>query len=278
MPHVASRTGRWIDSIKINAIAATTQEGRCFWAKRRLPASRVLIPCANAFFRATGNPVAVLARQAEWRQWEIDSFRLLHGAEGFRTFADPHGTVYAEQLPGISLETLADTGGLSPEVLDAAARELRRAHSLPCERFPGGWSHADPHIGNFLFEAASGRARLIDFEAVHLSRLSPVERHADDLLVVILCLMHYFPAQPWLAACTRFLAAYLEAPCPPQASALPVAELMAELHRRLVYPAGPGRLWWAIRTGYLTAAECRARIATLRQQPALAGFSKKVDA
>lgn len=255
--------GRWIDSIKINAITATSRGGRDFWVKRRRAASRLLIPCANAFFRAVGNPVEVLARRPEWQAWEVDSFHLLHGGEGFRAFTEGGSTVCAEQLPGVSLEEIAAEEGLRPPILAAAARELRRAHALPSARFQNsGWSHADPHIGNFLFDSATGRARLIDFEAAHHPHLSATERHADDLLVVIQCLMYYFKPEPWLAAATGFLRAYL---APETEEAEETAAIIAALRRRLCLPTGLARLWWAIRVGYIPAAECHRRLMALQQ-------------
>ena len=60
----------------------------------------------------------------------------------------------------------------------------------------------------------------------------------------------------------------------PRASWLPLArtfletyarpEILARLRPRLVRPRGLARLWWAVRTTYLTAAELAARIEELR--------------
>ncbi len=184
MANFVQATGGIIDAIRINHMGRKSRDGRIFWVKHRRRWSHAVILFANTFFRAAENPVIVWANPGEWQRWEIDSFRLLHEEEGFRAFAVGDNTVWAEQLPGIVLEDPAREGRLSKEMLAAAARELKRAHGLPCATLGGCWSHGDPHLGNFVFDKETCRARLIDFELAHQPGMSEADRHAADLLVV----------------------------------------------------------------------------------------------
>ena len=207
--------------------------------------------CANRFFRAAGNPVRALDDFAAWQRWEVECFLALHG-ERFRAFADGPRSVAAEELPGVSLSHHLGQGTLTPPMLAAAAGELRRAHALTCADFAGPWSHGDPHTGNFIYEEAGNRARLIDFEVQHHPALAAEERHADDLLVFLQDMMGRISRELWLPCAQAFLAAY-ERP-----------EVVARLRERLRAPRGIARIWWAVRTTYLAPAELERRLAALR--------------
>ena len=50
-----------------------------------------------------------------------------------------------------------------------------------------------------MYDPASDRARLIDFELVHRPHIPAVERQADDLLVFLLDIITYAPQRRWLA-------------------------------------------------------------------------------
>ncbi len=261
MPNLFQATGNVIDAIRINRIRRITREGRAFWVKRRRWWSRALVPCANAFFLVAGNPVIVWADSRQWQRWEVESFRLLHGPEGFHAFAEEGRAVWAEQLPGVILEEPARRGRLSGAMLAAAARELKRAHRLPCRALGGRWSHGDPHLGNFVFDKAARRARLIDFELAHRAGMREADRHADDLLVVFQSMMGY-PGYAnfagWIGAVTHFLRAYRDGSPGEE-------EVFARLLDRLRPPTGISRLWWSIRTDYIPAPERNRRIAALRE-------------
>jgi hypothetical protein len=195
--------------------------------------------------------VIVLGGVDEWRSWEIDCFHRLHG-DAFAIFAYGSQTICAEEVPGTSLSQHLKAGTLAPAMLAAAARELRRAHECPCDTFGGPWSHGDPHAGNFIYDAAQGRARLIDFEVRHRPGLAVEERHADDLLVLLQDLVGRVSRASWLPFARTFLEAYAQ------------PEILACLRPRLVDPRGFARLWWAVRTTYLTPGELSARIGELR--------------
>lgn len=252
MSRFFSTAGNLIDRIRINALTREVRDGRPWWVKRRNAAAGPIIHAANGFFRLVGNPVIVLGRIDEWRSWEIDCFQRLHG-DAFTVFADGAHAICAEEVPGTSLSQHLAAATLTPAMLAAAARELRRAHGCPCAALGGAWSHGDPHAGNFLYDADGDRARLIDFEVRHRPGLAADERHADDLLVLLQDLAGRVPRAQWLPFAGAFLESYGR------------PEILARLATRLVRPRGLACLWWAVRTTYLTPAELAARIAELRR-------------
>jgi hypothetical protein len=90
----------------------------------------------------------------------------------------------------------------------AAARELRRAHGLQSGCFRGGWSHGDAHAGNFVYDPATERARLIDFELRHRGDLSTEDRQRDDVLGFLLDMVGRISADRWRPCALAFLEAY----------------------------------------------------------------------
>jgi hypothetical protein len=138
-------------------------------------------------------------------------------------------------------------------MLAAAGAELRRAHSLACEAFRSAWSHGDPHLGNFIFDPAENRARLVDFEVRHSFSLPADVRHADDLLVLLQDLVGRIAAETWLPFATTFLHAYAR------------PEITALLRPRLALPGGFARIWWAVRTTYMPTRELHRRLLELRE-------------
>lgn len=243
--------GKWVDRIRINTVVCEAREKGGVWLKCRRRSSRLLIPCANAFFRSVGNPVAVLPTGRQWLAWEVESFQLLNGDDFVARTAEDRSVEMAI-LPGRSLCSLLDAGVLTAEMLESAGREMRRAHSQFAPHFSGPWSHGDPHLGNFIFDPATGRTRLIDFEVRHYLNLAPDERHLEDLLVPLLDLMGRCPEANWVNFSRRFLAGYNR------------PGLTASLSARLVPPRGAARFWWAIRTSYLSRDTMRQRLSALR--------------
>jgi hypothetical protein len=240
-----------VDKIKINVLTRECRDGRTFWIKRRRWTARPIMTCANHFFRLAGNPIQALADFSMWQQWEVDCFLRLHG-ERFHAFAAGAFAVVAEEVPGENLSAHLSAGSLAPEMLAAAARELRRAHELVCPILRGRWSHGDPHAGNFIYDPAVGRARLIDFEVMHDATMSAEERQADDLLIFLQDIVGRLTVEQWLPSAHAFLEAY-ERP-----------EIVLRLREKLVVPGGLARVWWAVRTTYLAPAELQRRIAALR--------------
>ena len=251
MSRLLTAAGAIVDRIKINSLTREMRDGRAVWIKRRRVTAGPIMALANGFFRIVGNPVRALIDRAEWQRWEVDCFLQLHG-ENYRAFRDGHHSVAADELPGRSLSQHLDAGTITEEMLTAAGRELRRAHEWRCGAFDGAWSHGDPHSGNFIYDPAENRARLIDFEVMHRAALSAHERHADDLLVLLQDMMGRIAADRWLPCASAFLQTY-DRP-----------EIIALLAPRLIPPRGLARIWWAVRTTYLPRAELTRRLAELR--------------
>jgi len=251
MSQILYAAGTLVDRIKINAVSRECRAGRALWIKRRRWTARPIMVCANRFFRLAGNPVQALDDLAMWQRWEVDCFLRLHG-ERFLAFADGACAVAAEEVPGESLSHHLNAGTLTPRMLEAAGLELRRAHSAECAAFRGPWSHGDPHAGNFVYDAAADRARLIDFELMHDPTVCADERHADDLLVLLQDMLGRIAAEHWLPNAHAFLAGYGR------------PEIVARLRKMLVMPRGLPRVWWAVRTTYLQSTELERRIVALR--------------
>jgi hypothetical protein len=243
--------GALVERIKINAISKEQRDHHSVWVKRRRALAAPVMLLANCFFRLAGAPVQALVDLATWRRWEVECFLGLHG-ESFRAFAEGERTVCAEEVPGVNLTHFLDAGKLTPQMLAAAARELRRAHEWHCEELGGPWSHGDPHVGNFVYDAEQDRARIIDFEVRHDS-LPADERHADDLLVFLQDMAGRIEQEQWLPSAEIFLEAYAR------------PEIVRRLDHLLVLPRGVARLWWAVRTTFLPAAELSQRITALRE-------------
>lgn len=251
MSEFFSAAGALVDRIKINAVSREWREGRPVWIKRRRWSAGPIMACANSFFRLAGNPIRAIDELEAWQRWEVDCFLRLHG-DGFRAFADGPRAVAADEVPGKSLSMHLNACTLDPKMLAAAARELRRAHEASCPVFGAPWSHGDPHAGNFVYDAETDRARLIDFEVMHHPEILPDERHADDLLIFLQDVVGRIAEEQWLPSAEAFLSAYGR------------PEIVALLRRKLVVPRGLGRVWWAVRTTYLPLAELTLRTEALR--------------
>ena len=235
-----------------NAVRERTEcDAHPVMPKRRRRAAWLVMRVANAFFRLARNPVEAIANDAEWRAWEVDCFRLLHGPE-FSAGVDESGTPFVSVLPGGDLSRHLAGGTLRAEHLAAAGAELRRAHGLHSRHHGAGWSHGDPHTGNFLFDAETGRARLVDFEMRHHRDLPVARRHADDLLVLLQDVCGRCAGDEWLPLAEAFLAGYGR------------GEIIASLGDLLHVPRGIPRVWWAVRTSWMRRAELERRMAALR--------------
>ena len=158
---LAKSTSVAIDSIKINSTTREIRGGQPMWLKRRKPGSEVIAISANLFFRLTGARIHVWVSPKKWQRWEVACFHLLYGG-GFCAFAEGSRTVCTDKVPGKSLLEHLNRGTLTPTILEAAARELRRVHELWSEEFGDLWSHGDPHLDNVIYDKAVDRARLID--------------------------------------------------------------------------------------------------------------------
>lgn len=245
--------GRLVDRIKINSLERRSRDGRAVWQKRRRASARLVVPLANRFFRLAGNPVTILDDIRTWHEWEIASMQALHGRE-FAAWSGEQGALHTEELPGESLSAHLDAGTASEAMFAAAAREFARAHAIESAWFGGsGWSHGDPHSGNVIFDEATGRARLLDFEVRHDATLGADARHADDLLVFLQDSLGRLPRNRWLEFASVFVRSY-DRPA-----------ITTRLIDRLAAPRGIAQIWWAIRTTYLSPQEVAGRLHALRE-------------
>ncbi len=251
MASLLAAARNWVDHFHVNTGAHAERDGRPVWLKRRRWMAGAVMTLANFFFRLAGNPVEGLASPTAWRAWEVDCFRKLHGPE-FIAGLDGDGTPWAERLPGANLAGALSAHGLTPEMLAAAAAELRRAHGLHCPHYGGAWSHGDPHTGNFLFDAATGRARLIDFEVRHRRALPAEDRHADDLLVLLQDVCGRCRREDWPALASAVIDGYGE----PRITSRLLPRLQVP---RRFFP----RLWWAVRTTWMQRPELERRLTEL---------------
>jgi hypothetical protein len=252
LPKFLALAGSAIDTIKINKISRQTRDYRSVWVKERRLGSRSLTQCANLFFRLANNPVKVVADIQRWQRREVDSFNLVNGDQ-YSAAVDGPTAICIDALPGTDLDSLAKRNLIDSRVLQAAANELFRVHNLSSKKLRAPWSHGDPNMGNFIYDRKSHRARLIDFETVHLSRLSADERHADDVSVFLLNLLGSVSDADWPEMAKDFITAYNR------------PRILGIVRRGLVMPLGIERLWWAIRTNYISGEALGKRLKKLHQ-------------
>src|SRR5262249_23083937 len=134
----------------------------------------------------------------------------------------------------------------------AAARELRRAHQLPCSRYGAAWSHGDLHLDNILYDQAADRAVLIDFDGRHDFRLSSTHRHGDDLKVMLLELIG-LADERWLQPATALIEEYQE------------SSVLNELSRQLFIPRGFAKILWHVRTNGAPTGQVEERLKTAQE-------------
>jgi hypothetical protein len=252
MRELSEAANQAVNCIKINSITFERRQGKPMWVKRRRWGSELIAGQANLFFRLAQGRVHVWIDPKKWQRWEIYCFRLLQEPR-FRAFAEGSRTVCMDAIPGMHLCEHLKHGTLTTGALEAAGRELRRAHGLLCHQFEDWWSHGDPHLDNVIYDGATNRARLIDFEVVHDQSLPAVLRHADDLLVFLQDLVCRVSSEQWLPFALCFINAYGR------------SEVVAELTRLLFVPAGLPGLWWKLRTENFERRELTRRVNALRR-------------
>ena len=246
-----ARTGVQINRIRINDVTRDTVAGQNVWVKRRTRLSRWLVPVANGFFRLAGNPVEVFPTNAAWMGHEMKTFRLLNGPQRTVGMLEPD-SVYAEALPGADLVALLQKNELSVSVMETVGAAFRKMHSTWNPITDDWFSHGDPHLGNVLYDSERGAVNWVDFETAHRSRLTTTQRHADDLLVLLLDLVGRVDEALWQALSPSFIRGYGD------------TAVLAELKNRLRVPKGFGAIWWAVRTSYLGRDDLHRRISWLR--------------
>ena len=248
---LSNAAARLVDSLKINSVFEKVRRGRRLVIKRRNGYSRPLAELANAYFRMAGIQIHFWSKTDEWQQWEINCFNMLNG-DRFRARPSGPNGVCADKLPGSSLWDHLNDGTVTPQMMQAAGRELRRAHQFWSDEFRGSWSHGDAGTNNVIYDEKTGRARLLDFEIVHPKSLPAKSRHADDLLVFLLDVMAVAPNPQWLSLALAFLKAYDN------------ASAITELKNQLSVPTGMAWIWWGVRTSFANPAKVKRRLQKIR--------------
>jgi hypothetical protein len=210
--------------------------GKKVFTKRRTLFGQFVACLSNIYFRLSGLPMLFCPDQRSWQEWEIECFETLNVRDADVLDED---TISMSKLPGKCLWEHLLNDSLTEEMILAAAREFRRAHRLYSPRLGGPWSHGDGCMENVLYDPKKNRARLIDFEFVHDRRLSPDERHADDLLIFLLDLMSVPDRMDWLDLTCKFLCEYND------------DQVIVSLRDRLFIPTGMKGIWWNVRTHFL---------------------------
>ncbi len=216
------------------------------YVKTRHPALGWVVALGNVYMRWSGARISMFPGLSDWQRHELGSLRLVHPQ--LAVWARSAGGITMDPLPGEPLRALATRGALTDRALEAAGRELRRCHALA----GGTFAHGDPHLANLLFDEASGRAYLLDFETLYLPSVPPELRRANDLLVVTLELLARAPEEAWPRWPLALLAGYEE------------AATSRALAAQLQPPRGLARVLWASRTHRLPAPLVAARLASLR--------------
>jgi hypothetical protein len=248
---LSNATATFVDSLKISSTSEKVRRGRRVMIKRRNIYSEQLADLANLYFRMSGIPIRFWSKAEDWRHWEIKSFRMLNG-DRFRAFVSGAKTVCTDKLPGKNLWEHLTERTLTRGMLEAAGRELRRAHQFWSDEFHGLWSHGDSTATNVVYNQKTGRARLIDFELVHAKSLPAKSRHADDLLVFLLDILAIASSRQWLPFALCFLNAYGD----------PI--VLAELTNHLALPNGIAWIWWGVRTSFTNPTKVKQRLERIR--------------
>lgn len=239
-----------LNQVRVNRIERCVQSGVPVLIKRRRLGGGLAIWFGNRFLSLARSGVSMFVHVDEWVKWEIHCTQLLYPARRAVT-AGAGASVSLPEVRGVSLRQLIRDRdpGLAPFV--AAARELRRAHAIYCPRFNGLWSHGDLHLENVLYDAISDQAILIDFDTRHDASLGPIQRHADDLKVMLLELVSQ-PDDEWQDRAVALLDAYGD------------ATVLDELDRQLFVPSGFAKILWHYRTNGVPARELEPRLQGLR--------------
>lgn len=240
-----------IDAVPVNSTRECYIGGKRFLLKQRRWGRGVVILLGNAFLKWSHSRISMFIRASAWQAWEIHSYQLLYDRACLPILND---VIRVEPLPGRSLRDYLDDGRLSAVMMRAAAAEFKRAHALMSPELDGLWSHGDPHLNNVLYDKGSSGAYLIDFETRHDPHLSAVERHADDLLVLLLDLIGRDRGMEWFALSRAFLDAYGD------------AAVLQALSSRLTVPRGLELALWKTRTNHLETGVLRERLELVRAQ------------
>jgi hypothetical protein len=171
----------WLmNRVRVNRIQRSAHDGVPVFVKRRRAGGGIVIWFAKQFLALAQSGVRMFVRAGDWVDWEIYCAQLLYPQRPAVRIGAGKSLIVPE-VRGVSLRELLHRGEAGVHAMVAAAREVRRVHQIPCSHYNQAWSHGDLHLDNIVYDAASGRAGLIDFDTRHDCRLSHALRHSDDL-------------------------------------------------------------------------------------------------
>lgn len=252
MPSLKALAARVLDGVRVNRAWPVTRDGRVLWHKRRRRGMSLALLGGNAFLALAHSRLRMFVDRGAWRRWEVECFCRLHAPLHEAGEVDSW-EVWFDALPGTGYRELLARGNLTGPALEAAARELHRAHALIVPSTGERLSHGDPHMGNLLYDAREGRAYLIDFEQAHARGVDARWRHADDLIVFVLDLLGRAPDAAWPHLGRAFLAAY------------PDRAVLDAVRARLAPPAGFEAILWMTRTDHRPWSLVTARLEALER-------------
>lgn len=242
----------WLmNRVRVNRLHESIEDGIPVFVKQRRLGGTIVIWFGNRFLALAHSGSWMFFCAGEWIAWEVHCARLLY-PDRPSVKAGPGAAVIVPKVSGISLRQLLARNEPALRALAAAARELRRAHQLHCSHYRGAWSHGDLHLDNILYDQAADRAVLIDFDGRHDFRLSPTERHGDDLKVMLLELIG-LPGESWLQPATALIEEYRE------------VSVLNELSRQLFMPRGFAKILWHVRTNGAPTPQVEERLHAVQQ-------------
>ena len=242
----------WLmNRVRVNRIQRTILDGLPVVLKRRRFGGGMVIRFGNRFLSLAGSGIRMFVRARDWMAWEAHCSQLLYPDRPVVTFG-PGNTVRLPEVSGISLRQILHRHQTDPRAFVAAARELRRVHQIPCRVYRAAWSHGDLHLDNILYDSATDRATLIDFDTRHELGLRRIQRHADDLKVMLLELIA-MADERWIQSATTLIREYGD------------AVVLEELLRQLVVPHGIAKILWFTRTSGCATRQMDQRLQSLRE-------------
>jgi tRNA A-37 threonylcarbamoyl transferase component Bud32 len=242
---------RAVDSLRLNTLREKHRRGRPVICKTRNVTGGWVASTTNLYFRLAGIPIRYSTEISRWQQREVDCFNMLNNP-AFHAAPIRRRTVRADKLPGRRLYDYLVEGTLTTAMLEAAGREIGRAHRFWSEEFEDWWSHGDMSLTNLIYDEPTGRVRLIDFELSHVPMLPAKLRQADDLRVVLQDMVGFVAERQWLPFALAFLRSYGN------------AEVVDALITQLFIPGGLARIWWRVRTNFGDSRVVNDRLSALR--------------
>jgi tRNA A-37 threonylcarbamoyl transferase component Bud32 len=240
-----------VDALRLNTLREKQRRGRVVFCKSRNVTGGWVASTTNLYFRLAGIPIRYCTDLAKWQEREVECFNMLNGP-AFRADRIGRRTVRADKVPGRRLYDYLIEGALTSAMLEAAGREIARAHRFWSDDFEDWWSHGDMSLTNLIYDGRTGRVRLIDFELTHVPAAAARIRHADDLRVVLQDMVAFVDERRWVAFALAFLRGYGN------------DEVIDTLRAQLFLPRGLARIWWRVRTNFADSNVVNARLSALR--------------